>query len=155
MHHWRRPATDGAEVWISCKQPAFLSSFSRLQVIQNKLPLCSAAAYVTAGLDFWCRVSINRSIIMKTKSDFYINFCTIFSKFGSLCLAIEEVSGVTELVRVCDSQATPDPPDRSMSTSSTKSYQVRPHSLINCKNKNRVLLWRLTTISNEGPTMPK
>ena len=28
---------------------AFLSSFSRLQVIQNKGPWCSAAAYVTAG----------------------------------------------------------------------------------------------------------
>ena len=74
---------------------------------------------------------------MKTSSDFYINFCTIISKFVSLCLAIDKVSGVTELVRVCDSQATPDPPDRSMSTSSTKSYQVRPHSLINCKKKQR------------------
>ena len=49
MQHWRRPATDGAEFWISCKRPAFLSSFSRLQVIQNKRPWCSAAAYVTAG----------------------------------------------------------------------------------------------------------
>ena len=45
--HWRRPATDGAGLWISCKQPAFLSSFSHLQVIQNKRPLCSVAAYVT------------------------------------------------------------------------------------------------------------
>ena len=50
MQHWRYPATDGAEFWISCKWPAFLSSFSRLQVIQNKRPWCSAAAYVTAGL---------------------------------------------------------------------------------------------------------
>ena len=40
MQHWRRPATDGAEFWISCKRPAFLSSFSRLQVIQNKRPWC-------------------------------------------------------------------------------------------------------------------
>ena len=47
-----------------------------------------------------------------------------------VALAMEEVSGVTELVRVCDSQATPDPPDRSMSTSSTKSYHVRPQSRI-------------------------
>ena len=51
MQHWRRPATDGAEFWISCKRPVFLSSFSRLQVIQNKRPWCSAAAYVTAGYD--------------------------------------------------------------------------------------------------------
>ena len=29
------PATDGAEFRISCKQPAFLSIFRRLQVIQN------------------------------------------------------------------------------------------------------------------------
>ena len=50
IQHWRRPATDGAEFWISCKRPAFLSSFSRLQVIQNKRPWCSAVAYVIAGL---------------------------------------------------------------------------------------------------------
>ena len=29
---------DGAEFWINCKRPAFLSSFSRLQVIQNSAP---------------------------------------------------------------------------------------------------------------------
>ena len=53
MQHWRRrPATDGAEFWNSCKWPAFLSSFSCLQEIQNKRPWCSAAAYVTAGLSF-------------------------------------------------------------------------------------------------------
>ena len=51
MQHWRRPATDGTEFWISCKRPAFLISFSRLQVIQNKRPLCWAAAYVTAYLE--------------------------------------------------------------------------------------------------------
>ena len=50
MQNWRRPATDGTELWISCKRQAFLSSFSRLQVIQNKRPWCSASAFVTAGL---------------------------------------------------------------------------------------------------------
>ena len=30
---------DGAEFWISCKRPAFLSSFSRLQVVQNSAPM--------------------------------------------------------------------------------------------------------------------
>ena len=50
MSHWRRWATEGAEFWISCKQPAILSNFSCLQVIQNKRPWCSASAYVTAGL---------------------------------------------------------------------------------------------------------
>ena len=49
MQHWRHPATDGAEFWISCKRPAFHSSFSCLQVIQNKRPWCWAVAYVTAG----------------------------------------------------------------------------------------------------------
>ena len=49
MQHWRHPATDGAEFWISCKRPAFLGSFSRLQVIQYKRPWCSAAAYVKVG----------------------------------------------------------------------------------------------------------
>ena len=38
MQHCCRPATDGIEFWISCKQTAFLSSFSLLQVIQNKGP---------------------------------------------------------------------------------------------------------------------
>ena len=49
MQHWRRPATDGTEFWISCKQPAFLISFSHLQLIQNKRRWCSATAHVTAG----------------------------------------------------------------------------------------------------------
>ena len=35
MSHWRRRATEGAEFWISCKRPAFLSNFSHLQLIQN------------------------------------------------------------------------------------------------------------------------
>ena len=43
------PATDGVEFWISCKQPAFLSSFGLLQVIPNKRSWCWDAAYVTAG----------------------------------------------------------------------------------------------------------
>ena len=40
MQHGCRPATDGLEFWVSCKQPAFLSSFCCLQVIQNKCPWC-------------------------------------------------------------------------------------------------------------------
>ena len=48
MQHWRHPATNGTEFWISCKRPAFLNSFSPLQVIQNERPRCLAAAYVTA-----------------------------------------------------------------------------------------------------------
>ena len=50
MQHWRPKATDGAEFWISCKRPAFLRTFSRLQMIQNKRPWCCGAAYVEAGL---------------------------------------------------------------------------------------------------------
>ena len=49
MQHCRIKATDGLEFWISCKRPAFHSSFSLLQVIQNKRPWCWDAAYVTAG----------------------------------------------------------------------------------------------------------
>ena len=44
---------DGAEFRISCKQPAFLSSFDLLQVIQNKRPWYWDAAYVTAWLQQW------------------------------------------------------------------------------------------------------
>ena len=49
MQHWRPKATDGAKFWISCKRPAFLSTSSRLQMIQNKRPWCCGAAYVEAG----------------------------------------------------------------------------------------------------------
>ena len=38
LSHWRHTMVDGAEFWISCKRPAFLCSFSRLQVIQNSVP---------------------------------------------------------------------------------------------------------------------
>ena len=38
MSHWRHTIVDGAEFWISCKQPTFLSSFSPLQIIQNLAP---------------------------------------------------------------------------------------------------------------------
>ena len=38
MSHWRYKMVDGAEFWISCKRPVFLSSFGILQVIQNKRP---------------------------------------------------------------------------------------------------------------------
>ena len=36
--HWHHTMVDGAKFWISCKQPAFLRSFSYLQVIQNLAP---------------------------------------------------------------------------------------------------------------------
>ena len=49
IQHWRPKATDGAKFWISCKRPAFLRTFSRLQMIQNKRPWCCGAAYVEAG----------------------------------------------------------------------------------------------------------
>ena len=35
---WCHTMVDGAVFWISCKQPAFLSGFSHLQVIQNLVP---------------------------------------------------------------------------------------------------------------------
>ena len=38
MSHFRHTMVDGAEFWISSKQPAFLSSFSPTQVIQNSAP---------------------------------------------------------------------------------------------------------------------
>ena len=38
MSHWHRRASEGAEFWISYKQTAFLSNFSRLQPITNSAP---------------------------------------------------------------------------------------------------------------------
>ena len=63
MSHWRHRTTECVEFWITCKQLAFLSSFSRLRVIQNKRPWCSAAAYVTAGCLWmspltWCPITL-------------------------------------------------------------------------------------------------
>ena len=50
MSHCRRQATEGAEFQISCKRLKELRKAGQLQVIQNKHPWCSVAAYVTAGL---------------------------------------------------------------------------------------------------------
>ena len=40
---------DATQQQMALKRPAFLSSFSRSQVIQNKRPWCWAATFVTAG----------------------------------------------------------------------------------------------------------
>ena len=49
--HWRHRTTEGAKFWITCKRLGFLSSLSRLQVIQNERTWCTALAYVTAGYE--------------------------------------------------------------------------------------------------------
>ena len=36
MSHWRHTMVDGAEFWISCKWPAFLSSFSQGLILCSK-----------------------------------------------------------------------------------------------------------------------
>ena len=64
ISHWCSPTTEGAEFWIICKQLAFLSSFSCLQVIQIKQPRCSASAFVTAGL-------FSKSVFRYCKVSFY------------------------------------------------------------------------------------
>ena len=38
MSHWCGRAAEGAKFWIRSKRPAFLSNFSRLQLIQNSAP---------------------------------------------------------------------------------------------------------------------
>jgi hypothetical protein len=48
MSHWRHTMVDGAKFWISCKRPAFLSSFSRLQLIQKSAHLPSCGVNVTS-----------------------------------------------------------------------------------------------------------
>ena len=50
---------------------------------------------------------------------------------GSLVGLEDEISLKFEATPVWDNQARPDPPDRSMSTSSTKSAHVKPQSRIN------------------------
>ena len=50
MSHWRHTMVDGAEFWISCKRPAFLSVFSHLQMIQNLAHLPSCGVNVTSEL---------------------------------------------------------------------------------------------------------
>ena len=85
MQHWCRPATDGAEFWISCKRPAFLSSFSRLQVIQNKCPRCSAAVYVTAGYIWICSKSVKTDRKLKLlRNDHFMTLNGHFLQYVSL-----------------------------------------------------------------------
>ena len=38
--NWRHTVVDGTKFWISYKWPAFLSSFSRWQLIQKAVPSC-------------------------------------------------------------------------------------------------------------------
>ena len=53
MSHWRRWATEGAEFWISCKRPAFLSNFSRLQLIQNSAPFIARGRQCDIRIEFY------------------------------------------------------------------------------------------------------
>ena len=46
------PNYRGDDFWITCKELAFLSSVSQLQVIWNKRPWCWAVTYVTAGWNY-------------------------------------------------------------------------------------------------------
>ena len=94
MSHWRRRKTKGAEFWITCQQLAFLTSFSRLQVIQKKW--CSAVAYVTAGYRFKLAWNTHRASFMHLIENFryFLNehyFATsIFQILGFLsCNAIK------------------------------------------------------------------
>ena len=56
MSHWCHTMVDGAEYWISCKRPAFLSSFSRLQVIRNS----AQSAIVWHQCDIWMLSLVER-----------------------------------------------------------------------------------------------
>ena len=70
MQHWRCPATDGTVSWISCQWPAFLNSFSPLQLISAP-GTYSAAAYVTAGwFQGWMSLNLkgSRIVIVNSKS---------------------------------------------------------------------------------------
>ena len=60
---------DAAEFWINCKLPAFLSSFSHLQVIQNLAP----------STILWCQCDIQMALLNSFFSVFivlYIYFAT-------------------------------------------------------------------------------
>ena len=86
MQHWRPKATDGAEFWISCKRPAFLSTFSRLQMIQNKRPWCCGAAYVTAGLQKTKTISCSvfSSQILQNTEIIIVVHWNFWRKYGSV-----------------------------------------------------------------------
>ena len=79
MSHWRHMTVDGAEFWISCKQPAFLSSFSHLQVIHNLVP----STIVWHQCDIWIGCTeksnlVRRDIFEHTKDS--SKFTTVISK---------------------------------------------------------------------------
>ena len=63
MSHWRCRATEGAEFWISCKWPAFLSNSSRLQLIQNSAP--SVAWLRQCNIQITCTYSAFKGLFLK------------------------------------------------------------------------------------------
>ena len=90
MSHWCRRATEGAEFRNTCKWLAFLSSFSHLQVIQNKCPWCSASAYVTAGLFIsWNQASKQTNKLILTMNIIFVSLKSakrvLLTSSGSFC----------------------------------------------------------------------
>ena len=79
MSHWLHMMVDGAEFWISCKRPAFLSSFSSLQVIQNLAPSTIALFGVNVTYEFanWImNKQTNFKFVLKNKFRIFTNFLT-------------------------------------------------------------------------------
>ena len=79
MSYWRHKMVDGTEFWISCKRPAFLSSFSRFQVIQNSAP----STIVWRQCDIWiARKSVRKNSISRMSPACFCNltcyFCLLF-----------------------------------------------------------------------------
>ena len=74
MSHWHHTMVDGARFWISCKRPAFFSSFGRLQLVQNSAP----------STIVWCQIDIRILLFIQLrfhKKIYLGNNCIVYSIF--------------------------------------------------------------------------
>ena len=74
--YWCHRVTEGAKFWISCKGPAFLSNFSRLQLIQNSAPF-----FIRRGqCDIWMEIFRLPSLNILGKDRFFrfVDWCLRF-----------------------------------------------------------------------------
>ena len=89
MSHWRCQATEGAELWFSCKRPAFLSNSSRLQLIQNSA--ISVARRRQCDIRWW-KLSVWKKFAVWTINDvlkiIVTNFIIDRSHYGNMCCGV-------------------------------------------------------------------
>ena len=114
----------GSELGISREGTRSLWALFNLGLLETR---------VMTGLKVDCTILSSTSSTSSSSLQMEVTSVTTEFVLTSFFGGISELSWVMELERVCDNQATPEPPDLSISTSSTKSNQVRPQRRLNWK----------------------